>query len=218
MRSFLLLCLLILCPLPVHAEEDPSVLHQGDRLHSAPGGREIGKIRYSHRGRLMQRRGDWVRVQIDGYIWQDSTVEVQQIVEIKEEVPSQPLQLADYQVRWFPQDFNRKQGPQRAHVIAHFDFQSTYKHPLSCLDYRVHFYDLQGRPLHQLDVGCDANVTPLASGLYRQEFIWKEYNSAAGDIYRRLKRNVQQKTVRIDLTLLKAYYTNGDILTFSLNE
>ncbi len=185
------------------------LLPQGETLLSTPDGLAIAEIQRESRGKVLQRQGDWLRLQLEGYIWRPSVEKIVPKPVVTEGLPPIPVQLAEYSIRWFPQDLKRRDKTKRAHVVAQFVFQNNTVSEIACLSYRVQLYNLQGQTLHQETFSCESGDTQSTTVSYTQEILWKEYNGKLGEVYRRLKKAARQRTVKIDLTLEEAFFQDG---------
>lgn len=193
--------------------EAPEIVSQGESLRASPGGEAIADVLRETRGRKLQRRGEWLRLQVDGYIWRASTSPLSQAKETDSK-PRPPLQLLDYRVQWQPQDYHRHEGTPRAHVTARFHFRNNRPKSLACLEFQVKFLDLGGRLLHQQEVSCTEGQIEHRGHDWWNTLLWKEQGGPAGTVYRQLADAARTDTIRIDLTPLQAWYLDGTTRRF----
>ena len=127
------LCFLLLAPAAVVAAPptDSTILPQGETLQRLPGSGETIRIQRESRGHIVQRQGDWVKVQMEGYVWRAHTVDLMDAsAHVGDDLPPLPIQLKDCTIHWQPQDFTTG-GAGRAMVVANLIFANRRPEPVS---------------------------------------------------------------------------------------
>ena len=76
-KNILILLVAVFIALPsAYAEEASETLYvkpEKENLRKAPNGSKIGEIDQGVKLRILDKKGDWIKVSVEGWIWKKST-------------------------------------------------------------------------------------------------------------------------------------------------
>lgn len=171
-------------------------------LRDSPKGGKIAEILQSTEMKIVEEKGNWVKVQITGWIWKPSTT------------PDKTVEFVNYKVTSLPANYSRDSRPQEAHIRAYFQFKNNYDKTLTGLLYKVKFFDMFEDLLYvtsckdHLSIS-PGNVNPMDTFRY-----WEEYPLMAGEPYEKLRASAGRGAIKVEIAIQKAVFIDGSIIEF----
>ncbi len=106
-KTILVLLVTALIALPsVYAQDTAGTLYvkpEKENLRATPNGSKIGEIDRGAKLKVLDKKGDWVKVSVEGWIWKNSTTSnLEQIKKVSKGASGKKLELVDFDVKGLP--------------------------------------------------------------------------------------------------------------------
>ena len=105
-KNILILLVAVFIALPsAYAEEASETLYvkpEKENLRKAPNGSKIGEIDQGVKLRILDKKGDWIKVSVEGWIWKKSTTSKLDQVKKLKSASGKKLELVNFDVKGLP--------------------------------------------------------------------------------------------------------------------
>lgn len=105
--TILVLLVTTLVALPsVYAQDNLGELYikpEKENLRATPNGSKIGEIEQRAKLKVIDRKGDWIKVSVEGWIWKNSTTNnLEKIKKLSKVISGKNLELVDFDIKGLP--------------------------------------------------------------------------------------------------------------------
>lgn len=184
-----------------------------ENIRAAPGGAKIGVLNGGTAVKAVGQEGKWLRIQIEAWIWQPSTVSSR--AELGPEVTtSTSVEFLEARVERLPSDFSRDSKPYSAHVRAYFKFRNNSSKVLTGLIYVATFKDSFGDILYRTEIKDQLKIAPGSTSKMASFWYWEDNEFIDGEPYDKMQAAASAGTVGVSVSLKKAVFEDGTIQTF----
>ncbi len=122
------------------------------------------------------------------------------------------IELIDYKVEKWDEDYSRSSGSNRNHVRAYFQFKNLSDITLTGLIFEVIFSDKFGDILYETgDLKYQIIIQPNSKNSMDQYWYWEEGSRSA---YNKLWDAVASETVEVKVDILKVVFDDGNIIEY----
>ncbi len=145
--------------------------------------------------------------------WIQKGVKNESAIETKNlDLENYKIELIDYKVEKWDEDYSRSSGPYRNHVRAYFQFKNLSDITLTGIIFEVMFSDKFGDILYETgDLKYQIIIQPNSKNSMDQYWYWEDGSRSA---YDKLWDAVVSRTVELKVDILKVVFDDGNIIEY----
>ncbi len=187
------------------------VIPETENLRITANGTKIGELLQGTKVEAVEKKGKWVKVRIDGWLYAPST----STKPIKHsQVKASSVECIKTKVESLPADFSRDSKPYKAHVRAYFQFKNNSKKTLTGLVYASTFVDSFGDILYKTEMKSQLKVFPGSKNTMDTFWYWEDNEFVDGQPYDKLQSAASAGTIKVKVKLKKAVFSDGTVMQF----
>lgn len=202
-KNILVLLVAVFIALPsAYAGEASETLYvkpEKENLRKAPNGSKIGEIGQGVKLRILEKKGDWIKVSVEGWIWKKSTISKLEQVKKLKSASGKKLELVDFDVKDLPVNTNVSRYSAEA-VLTLYVINNTTKR-IKAWRALVVIKNAFGDVLFRTRL-TDGTANIAIGGTEKASFRWKDNQFIAGEPYDKIL-SYSKENLKIELKDIK---------------
>lgn len=212
--SLLFVTLFFSCVLAQQKDQVRYLKVEKENLRATPKGEKIGEILQSTKLKVLEEKGNWLNVQITGWIWKPSTTPHKAGIGKLKAKKGNAVKFVNYKIRKLPADYTRDSKPYAAHVRAYFQFKNNSDKTLTGLVYEVTFLDSFGDVLYKTSCKDQLKLNPGNVNPMDAFWYWEDNEFMPNQPYDKLQAAAGAGTIKVQVTIQKAVFSDGSVIEF----
>ena len=190
-------------------KETRYIVPDRENFRLAPNGKKIGTLNHATKLKVIDKQGDWIKVNVEGWMYKPSTSE-----KLLKKGAASYVEHIKSKYQSLLADQKRKTKPRAPHLRAYFQFRNNSEKTIKAMRYEVEFTDQNGKALHEAIMNSTVRIAPGRKNRMTSFWYWKSDPFNNDEPYDRMRGPVETKTLTANIKIKEIVFHDNEKISF----